>query len=115
MLAEMVNAAVLSTFFLSFSCVLEGRGRELTKRLANIGVEGKTPMPVLALVAMQTTAIWDSLAQWKVPFPPLPGGATSKESKKAHSKVRSSRSFLSGFRADRVGCGNRCRRYRNLS
>lgn len=47
----------------------------------------KTPMPVLALAARQTTAIWSALAEWKVPFPP--GGVKSKVPKVSFNQISS--------------------------
>lgn len=49
-------------------------------------------MPVLALAARQTTALWSSLADFKVSFPPGPLSST----KEPKSKPRVSPAYPSG-------------------
>lgn len=44
--------------------------------------QGRTPLPLLALVAKQTTAIWDALSEHKMQFPPAAPGAKPDKSKR---------------------------------
>ncbi|KAM0792297.1 hypothetical protein ACM66B_004986 [Microbotryomycetes sp. NB124-2] len=61
--------------------------REVLAELVNAAIlqrTGRTPMPVLTLAARQCVAIWQTLGEWKVQFPPVP----STSSKEANSKSK---------------------------
>lgn len=48
-----------------------------------------TPLPLLALAARQTTALWSTLAEFKVQFPPPQPGDRSagKDKEKGRNRV----------------------------
>ncbi|ORY59406.1 hypothetical protein BCR35DRAFT_295704 [Leucosporidium creatinivorum] len=63
--------------------------REVLAELVNAAIlqrTDKTPLPLLSLAARQTTALWSTLAEWKVQFPPPPPGGEKDKSKEGKEK-----------------------------
>ncbi|KAK4701264.1 hypothetical protein P7C70_g4969, partial [Phenoliferia sp. Uapishka_3] len=67
----------------------QGR-REVLAELVNAAIlkhTKHTPMPLLALVARQTTTIWQALAEWKLQFPPVdPGQPKDRRAPKTYPR-----------------------------
>lgn len=77
-LAELVNAAILRE--LPRGGCFDSVGVTDSASLVAEHLK-RTPMPVLALVARQTSSVWQTLAEWKHPFPPPEPGQPKSRSK----------------------------------
>ncbi|KAL8278374.1 hypothetical protein RQP46_009266 [Phenoliferia psychrophenolica] len=91
---ECVDVAGLMAYTDLTICPVRGylsqERRETLAELVNAAIlqhGNRTPMPVVALVARQTSSIWQALAEWKHAFPPPePGAAKLRSSAKTYPR-----------------------------
>ncbi|KAK4053798.1 hypothetical protein OIV83_001454 [Microbotryomycetes sp. JL201] len=64
--------------------------REVLAELVNAAIlqrTGRTPIPVMSLAARQCVAIWSTLSEWKVQFPPAPPSSSKESNNKSKTRT----------------------------